>query len=127
MSSLHGLGFVVVLVLLFGIMGGAFAAHLFVRPRRQRAPQVSNALMSFEPKGGRLRFHVRLFEAVLLCSVWVSASALLALFAPLVAPSKTAQGFALGFLVTILFGTWWCWRRGVLRGLLRETDLERHS
>lgn len=114
MSAVAGYVFVCALVLL----GAAAAAlvHVVARPRGGGRLRASDALRELEPRGGRQRFSVRVFEIAALGLLWVAATGAVLLLLPAApetaAPMRVAVGIgALGVAVA----TWWAWRRGALR------------
>jgi len=104
----------------------AALVHVAIRPRSTDDVRPAAALRELEPRGGRHRFHARLFDAVVLLSVWNAGLALLAVFAVAHVDAATSgarvpAGFVSGALVTT---TWWLWRRGALRWPASPLDVE---
>lgn len=105
-------------VTLFVISVAAFltAAHRALRPKEMNA-RSATALRELEPRGGRHRFHVRLFEVIALCCACVSALGVLLVAAA--TPAAVAAGSEPTVLViggsAVMVGVWWAWRRGALR------------
>jgi hypothetical protein len=109
-------------VTLFVLAAAAFLtlAHRALRPKEMHA-RSATALRELEPRGGRHRFHARLFEAIALTSACMSALGVLLVAAatPEAEPSVLVVG---GGAVAI--AVWWAWRRGALRTVEAEP---RHS
>lgn len=108
----------VAFVALFVVMGGVALAFLH---RALRATEIlarsATALRELEPRGGRHRFHTRLFEAVALASACISGLGVLLIYAaaPEAEPAlPMVGGGAVGVAV------WWAWRRGSLRAVEAE-------
>ena len=106
----------VVVVVLAGLV---VALHRALRPTEMNA-RSATALRELEPRGGRHRFHVRLFEVVTLASV--SISGLGVLFFTASVPLEPKQD---RFLITVgggalVLAAWWAWRRGVFRAVEAE-------
>lgn len=112
METALGLGSVFAL---FVVTCGAVAVvHRALRPARRDEGSISVALRDLEPRTGRQRFSVRLFEIALLSSAWSVGGVFVALWVSL-APTnqKTLPTLAAGgLLVALLAVTWWAWRRG---------------
>ena len=123
-----GLGFALVIALAVAGALLLFAVHLGARPTGALETRASEALRELEPRGGRHRFSVRLFEVAALTSVWVTATGALVLWAP-VASSLSTLGTAavLGVALSATVTTWWAWRRGALRPPRGPSALERES
>lgn len=98
-------------------MAGLFyALHRFARPDGSVAQKASDALRELEPRGGRHRFSLRLFEIAVLSALWVSAAGLLWLWSAAAHSLPPVADAALGMgTVSVGVLTWWSWRRGVLR------------
>lgn len=111
-----GLGFL--LIILFASLGAAllYGVHRLARPSAGAHQPVSDALRELEPRGGRHRYSVRLFESMMLVTIWLTGLAALTLWAP-IAKQSSATGFgAAATLATVLLLiTWWSWRRGTFR------------
>lgn len=111
-----GLGFL--LIVLFAFLGAAvlYGIHRVARPHADTGKPVSDALRELEPRGGRHRYSVRLFEAMMLVTIWLTGLAALTLWAP-IAKQSSASGFgaAATLAAVLLLITWWSWRRGTFR------------
>lgn len=111
-------GFGFLLIVLFASLGAAvlYAIHRRARPRSDSSCAVSDALRELEPRGGRHRYSVRLFESMMLVTIWMTGLAALTLWAPLAKDSSAAGfGVALTLAGVLLLVTWWAWRRGTFR------------
>ena len=101
-----------VAVFTVAIAGAAWGAHRALRPTEMNA-RSATALRELEPRGGRQRFHARLFEVLILACAFLAGTGafLIAAAAHLqaVPPAPAAGGAAL------LVALWWSWRRGALR------------
>lgn len=108
-------GFLYVVAIVALGAGGVAVVHLLVRARTESLRRASDALRELEPRGGRQRFSVRLFEAALLGCLWVSLTGAALVLLP--AGELTALGRLTTFAITGSGGvaTWWAWRRGALR------------
>lgn len=112
--ALASVGFVVAFVLAgAGLLGGL---HRLLRARQIHA-RSATALRELEPRGGRHRFHARLFEVIALASATIAALGALLVFAsaPGAEPFLPLVGGG-GLLVAV----WWAWRRGTLRAVEAE-------
>ena len=111
------IGFVVLSVLCGALAAIAYGLHVALRPRTTGNLTLSDALRAFEPRGGRPRYPVRLFEACALSTTWLAAVPVLLLALGAThqgAPARAAVG---AVLLALTVSTWWAWRRGVLRPL----------
>jgi hypothetical protein len=106
------LTFVFLALLVVGAAGVAAVVHVAVRPG-PRTGDASDALRELEPRGGRHRFHTRMFEVALLGCAWFATLAVLGV------ASLSPTGLGTPLVVTaaslVLGATWWAWRRGVFR------------
>lgn len=110
------LGYLFVCLVTLAAAGAAMVVHLLTRRVNGNPFRASDALRDLEPRGGRQRFSVRLYEAALLGAIWLTC-----LGVPAASSAPRAQG-SLARL-TVLFvpvaiaalTTWWLWRRGALR------------
>jgi len=109
-------GFLYVVAIVALSAGVMALVHLLVRSRAESLRRASDALRELEPRGGRQRFSVRLFEAALLGCSWVSVTGALLVLLP-AAGDLTGLGRLSIFVITgsIAVATWWAWRRGALR------------
>lgn len=123
-----GLGFLLVAALT--LVGAAllFGLHRLARPTGALESRASEALRELEPRGGRQRFSVRLFEVAVLTAAWVAATGALALWVP-VASSLPLAGtlVAMSVVISLAVATWWAWRRGALRPPRGPSVLEREG
>lgn len=97
------------------------AAHRVLRPHEMNA-RSATALRELEPRGGRHRFHVRLFEVIALSCACMTALGVLFVAAATPGDASTFPGpmvLAIGG-AAIVVAVWWAWRRGALRAV--ETD-----
>lgn len=105
-------------VTLFVLAAAAFLtlAHRALRPKEINA-RSATALRELEPRGGRHRFHARLFETIALASTCMSALGLLLVAAatPEAEPAVLVVGGG-----AIAAAVWWAWRRGALRTVEAE-------
>lgn len=113
---LQAAGFLFVVLLVAGAAGLAGLVHVLVRSRTEEGHRVSDALRELEPRGGRQRFSVRLFEAALLGCVWVALSGAVLVLGP-AADTLTGAGRLAAAIIAgaTAVATWWAWRRGALR------------
>jgi hypothetical protein len=113
-GAVTGFVFVAAFVALAAV--GAAAIHLFARSKGEEAARVSDALRELEPRGGRQRFSVRLFEAAVLGCVWVALSGAVLVLLPAAGRLSTvARASAFVIAGATAVATWWAWRRGALR------------
>lgn len=114
MQAILGYLFLFGLVLLCA--GMAAVVHFVSRPRGEASWRASDALRDLEPRGGRQRFSVRLFEAAVLGALWVSLTGAVVLLVP-AAPALGSVGRLAAIVapLAIAVATWWAWRRGALR------------
>ncbi len=114
MQTILGYLFLCVLVLLGA--GAAALVHVVSRPRGSGGWRASDALRELEPRGGRQRFSVRLFEAAVLGALWVTLTGAVLLLVP-AAPSLGSVGRLAAIVapLAVAAATWWAWRRGALR------------
>jgi hypothetical protein len=113
-EALSSVAFVTAIVV---VVAGAFVAlHRALRPKEMNA-RSATALRELEPRGGRHRFHVRLFEVTALASACIGGLGVLLLFAA--APSSHAAIPVVGG-GSLLVSVWWVWRRGALRAVEAE-------
>lgn len=110
------LGYLFLCLLVLVLAGAAAVVHLVMRPRAGSPYGASDALRELEPRGGRQRFSVRLFEAAVLGALWVALTGAVVLLVP-AAPALGSVGRLAATLasVTVAVATWWAWRRGALR------------
>ena len=120
------LGLLALVLAIAGLSLIGLFVHLMARPRSMPTLRVTDALKRFEPRGGRQRFNVRLFETGAVAAVWVVASGVLALFLGAGDLGSRARLFAGVFASALVVGTWWAHRRGVFRGHSQRPD-PRHS
>jgi hypothetical protein len=114
MSTIAGYLFVCALVLLGA--GAAALVHLVARPKGQGRLRASDALRELEPRGGRQRFSVRVFEVAALGTLWVCVTgAVLLLLAATPEPTNRVGGVLGVGVLAVAVATWWAWRRGALR------------
>lgn len=119
------LGLFALALLLVGMSGVGLVVHLVTRERRTPVVRATDALKPFEPRGGRQRFSVRLFEVAALASTWVLTLGVLGLWVSgSGGMSPRAVLFASVFGGSLVVATWWAWRRGVLRGPVRAEEPE---
>lgn len=98
------------------VAGLLHALHRLIRPRPSPRGRSIDALRDLEPRGGRHRVSVRLFEVLVLAQVWLAALHALLLFAPIARNAPPAAWMSVVALAaTLLIGSGWAWRRGVLR------------
>lgn len=117
-AALWSVGFMVLLVV--GAAGLLGAIHRGLRPTELDA-RSATALRELEPRGGRHRFHVRLFEVVAMASAGIAGEG--ALFVLLVARDDGQQPAGRAALLgglALLVAFWWAWRRGALRAVEAE-------
>lgn len=81
------------------------------------------ALRELEPRGGRHRFHVRLFEMIALSCACVSALGVLMIAAASPAESSGVELLVIGG-AAIIVASWWAWRRGALRAVEQPAEHE---
>lgn len=114
MQAILGYLFLCALVLAAAATGALI--HVVSRPRGEPTWRASDALRELEPRGGRQRFSVRLFEAAVLCALWVALAGAVVLLVP-AAPALTGVGRLSAIVgpLAIALATWWAWRRGALR------------
>jgi hypothetical protein len=113
-EALAGIGFVA----LFVLVGAGVVAllHARLRPEDPPAARASGALRSLEPRGGRHRFHARLFEVACLAAAWTTAIAVLGLWTQAAERlTSTGRAAAATAAIALATATWWAWRRGALR------------
>lgn len=110
------LGYLFLCALVLAAAGAAAAVHVASRPRGDPSWRASDALRDLEPRGGRQRFSVRLFEAAVLGVLWVALTGAVLLLVP-AAPGLGGLGRLTAILapLAITVATWWAWRRGALR------------
>jgi hypothetical protein len=114
LEAVVGLLFVAGFVVLFAAT--AVLLHVLGRPSEAPEVRVSDALSDLEPRGGRQRFSVRLFEVSVLGAAWVLLSGVLVLVVPTVENIGPVGRLCVAVMATsVPFVTWWAWRRGVLR------------
>ena len=102
--------------------------HTALRPRSTSDVRVASALRELEPRGGRHRFHTRIFEVTVMLAAWSVCLPILALWATSrddVASAGDARATALFVGGVLAVTTWWCWRRGALRWPSSVSDAER--
>ena len=113
-AALFTIAFVTLFVV--GAAGFLGVAHRALRPKEMNA-RSATALRELEPRGGRHRFHVRLFEVIALSCACMTALGVL------VVAAATPLGAGVEPTVLIIGGTavvvavWWAWRRGALRAV----------
>ncbi len=123
MSPLDALLGLFGLVLAMGLLSlVGLLVHLATRPKAMPTVRDTDALRLFEPRGGRQRFSVRLFEAGALAAVWILASSVLTLLLYADQLSPRARLFVSVFGGALAVGTWWTWRRGAFRGPPAPTE-----
>lgn len=110
------LGYLFLCALVLAAAGAAAVARALGRPRGEPTWRASDALRELEPRGGRQRFSVRLFEAAVLGALWVALTGAVVLLVPS-APALGGVGRLTAIVapLTIAVATWWAWRRGALR------------
>jgi hypothetical protein len=113
LDALLGLFGLVLAMGLLSLVG--LLVHLATRPKAMPTVRDTDALRLFEPRGGRQRFSVRLFEAGALAAVWILASSVLTLL-------LYADQLVSVFGGALAVGTWWTWRRGAFRGPPAPTE-----
>lgn len=114
MQAILGYLFLCALVLLCA--GAAALVHVASRPKGGVPWRASDALRELEPRGGRQRFSVRLFEAAVLGALWVSLTGAVLLLVPAAAGlGSVGRLTAMVASLTVAVATWWAWRRGALR------------
>jgi hypothetical protein len=118
--ALASVAFVTALVVGVALVLGAF--HVLIRPREINA-RSATALRELEPRGGRHRFHVRLFEVVALACACTAAIGVLLVFAA--APEAEAALPIIGG-GSMLVAVWWAWRRGALRAVEADPRMNIH-
>ncbi|MFZ9886519.1 MAG: hypothetical protein ACO3JL_03360 [Myxococcota bacterium] len=125
------LGYLLVCLVTLAAAGAATVVHFLTRRVNGSPFRASDALREFEPRGGRQRFSVRLYEAALLGAIWLTC---LGVPAASPMPRGTATLAQLCLFVAPVgvasLVTWWLWRRGALRSprapkaqLREENDL----
>lgn len=107
-------GFVVAFVVGAAALLGAL--HQALRPRDLVA-RSATALRELEPRGGRHRFHIRLFEVVAMASACIAGLGALSVVITGPHPSGMVTWVGGGALVVAM---WWSWRRGALRAVEAE-------
>lgn len=112
--ALASVGFMVAFVLAGAALLGGL--HRLLRARQIHA-RSATALRELEPRGGRHRFHVRLFEVMALSSAGTAGLGALLLFAAAPGADPTLPVVGGGAL---LVAVWWAWRRGTLRAVEAE-------
>jgi hypothetical protein len=112
--ALASVGFVVVFVV--GSAGVLGLIHRALRATEIHA-RSATALRELEPRGGRHRFHVRLFEVIVLACAGAAGLGVLLLFAA--SPEGDVSLPIVGG-VGLLVAVWWAWRRGTLRAVEAE-------
>ena len=108
--------FVVAAALVLGLL------HRALRPKDLNA-RSATALHELEPRGGRHRFHARLFEVLALACAGISGLGVLMVFAT----AHASEGDVVLPLVSggaLLVSVWWAWRRGALRAVEAEPPVE---
>lgn len=102
----------------FVIAAGALFAgvHRALRPKEMNA-RSATALRELEPRGGRHRFHVRLFEVIALACACTAGLGVLLMFAAAQTGNPVLPLVGGGAL---LVAAWWAWRRGALRAVESE-------
>jgi hypothetical protein len=106
------------------VIGGACALYMLyvlLRPNDASDVRYSDALREFEPRGGRPRFQLRLFEMMALVSMWLSCSTIFIYWATSQDLSAKTQAFLGIFTLSLFLSTWWTWRRGAFRLLANTT------
>lgn len=116
--ALASVGFVVVFVV--GAAGLVAGLHRLLRAREMHA-RSATALRELEPRGGRHRFHARLFEVIALASAATAGLGVLLVFAAAPGADPTLPLVGGGAL---LVAVWWAWRRGTLRAVEAEPPEE---
>ena len=106
------LTFVFLALLVVGAASVAAIVHLAVRPPL-RVSEASTALRELEPRGGRHRFHTRMFEVALLGCAWFATLGVLGVAS--LAPTGLGTPLVVTASSLVLGATWWAWRRGVFR------------
>jgi hypothetical protein len=116
-AALSSLAFLALLVV--GAAAVVGLLHRALRPKEINA-RSATALRELEPRGGRHRFHVRLFEVIALAAACTAAVGVLLLFAaaPDARPEMPVVGGG-----ALLAAIWWAWRRGALRAVEAEPPL----
>ena len=114
MDALLGLCGLVLAMTALCLLG--LLVHVLTRPKTMPTVRDTDALRPFEPRGGRQRFSVRLFEAGALSAVWILASSVLTFLLYADALSARAGLFVSVFGGALVLGTWWTWRRGAFKG-----------
>jgi hypothetical protein len=84
----------------------------------------ATALRELEPRGGRHRFHVRLFEVTALASASMTALGVLLIAAATPAAEPTVLAIGGG---AIAVAVWWAWRRGTLRAVEADATIATES
>ncbi len=122
-SSLFSLVFVVA-----GVLVAACAVallHVLLRPADAERARASAALVELEPRGGRHRFHARLFEVAALVSVASTGIMVLALWTAVSSRLSTVgRGAAAVAAAALVASVWWAWRRGSLRAAGADEPLD---
>jgi hypothetical protein len=113
-------------LVVLGGAGLAAALHVALRPRSTDDVRPSSALRDLEPRGGRQRFHVRLFEVVVLLAAWATGLPVLAVYT-VVARTEGVRASALVVALALGLVTWWAWRRGTLRAPNPASEAEAHD
>ncbi len=114
-TALASVAFVAAFVVAAGL--AVTGLHVLLRPKEMNA-RSATALRELEPRGGRHRFHVHLFEVIALACAGTAGLGVLLVFA-----AGPADDAALPVLVgggALLTAVWWAWRRGTLRAVEAE-------
>ena len=116
-AALASVGFITLFVVGAALLLGGI--HRAIRARELNA-RSATALRELEPRGGRHRFHVRLFEVIALASAATSGLGVLFMFAA--APRAESPHASLSVVGggALLVAVWWAWRRGTLRAVEAE-------
>lgn len=110
------LGYLFLFGLVLSCAGGAALLHVVSKPRGDASWRASDALRELEPRGGRQRFSVRLFEAAVLGALWVALTGAVVLLVPATAAlGSVGRLAAIVAPLAVAVATWWAWRRGALR------------
>jgi hypothetical protein len=120
-AALAAVATVAVIVLI--VAGLVVILHRVLRPTEMNA-RSATALRELEPRGGRHRFHVRLFEVIVLASV--SITGLGVLFFAAAVPDVDPVYLSVGGGALVL-AVWWAWRRGVLRAVESDQQHGEHG
>lgn len=110
------LGYLFLCALVLALAAAAALVHVVSRTRGEASWRASDALRDLEPRGGRQRFSVRLFEAAVLGALWVALTGAVVLLVP-AAPALGGVGRLAAIVapLAVAVATWWAWRRGALR------------